>query len=302
MKWQIPAKTFLVGEYAALIDAPAIILTTEPNFELTIKENVSSLIHSNSPAGRFWCEQGQSLNQLEWVDPYHGKGGLGASSAQFIGAYLADCHLKGDLPRDEKLLNNYYQYAWHGQGVKPSGYDVIAQSQHGCVYINNSNKTICCFDWVFKDISFILLHTGNKLATHSHLESAQLLPGFVNLKSIVKQAENAFKVSDSEKLIDAIDAYQRALTELYLVAPTTLEFLKQFKTNKDILAAKGCGALGMDILLLIVSSHKLNTLVDNLRKEQWLVLATSQDLFQGKKLLEMYQIKTSNHYNAADTA
>ncbi|STX52493.1 mevalonate kinase [Legionella busanensis] len=299
MKWQIPAKTFLVGEYAALIDAPAILLTTEPNFELTIKESVSSLIHSNSPAGRFWCEQGRSLNQLDWVDPYHGRGGLGASSAQFIGAYLADCYLKDELPKGENLLKAYYQYAWHGQGVKPSGYDVIAQSQHGCVYIDNSNKTISCFDWIFKDIAFILLHTGNKLATHAHLESAALLPGFENLKPIVKQAGNAFKEGDSEKLINAIDAYQRALTELNLVAPTTLELLKQFKTNNNFLAAKGCGALGMDILLLIVSSHKLKNIVDNLRKEKWLVLATSQDLFQGKKLLELHQIKTSNNYYPA---
>ena len=28
MKWQIPAKTFLLGEYAALAEASAILLTT----------------------------------------------------------------------------------------------------------------------------------------------------------------------------------------------------------------------------------------------------------------------------------
>ncbi|MGQ3889944.1 hypothetical protein ACQUW5_13040 [Legionella sp. CNM-1927-20] len=298
MKWQIPAKTFLVGEYAALMEAPAIVLTTEPNFELTFKENVSSLIHPNSPAGRFWCQQGQSLNQLDWVDPYHGCGGLGASSAQFIGAYLAACYLDKKLPNGEDLLHTYYKYAWNGQGVKPSGYDIIAQVQHGCVYIDSFNKTMNCFDWVFKDISFILLHTGNKLATHYHLESMELSPSFVNFKPLVEQAERAFKECNSEKLITAIDAYQRELTELNLVAPSTLDFLEQFKTNNDILAVKGCGALGMDILLLIVPSNKLSTIVNNLRKEQWLVLATNQDLYRGKNLLELHQFKTIDNCNS----
>ena len=36
MKWRIPAKTFLLGEYAAVAGESAIVLTTSPCFELSL--------------------------------------------------------------------------------------------------------------------------------------------------------------------------------------------------------------------------------------------------------------------------
>lgn len=95
MKWLIPAKTFLLGEYAALAGASAILLTTYPCFELTLtsKNNQLSEIHPKSPAGVWW--QQQHLDHgLIWNDPYTERGGLGASSAQFLASYLASCFLK----------------------------------------------------------------------------------------------------------------------------------------------------------------------------------------------------------------
>ena len=63
MKWFIPAKTFLLGEYAALAEASAIILTTTPCFELSLssKKGLSG-IHPKSPAGLWWQQQ-QCLNK-----------------------------------------------------------------------------------------------------------------------------------------------------------------------------------------------------------------------------------------------
>ncbi|STX50797.1 mevalonate kinase [Legionella busanensis] len=286
MKWQIPAKTFLVGEYAALIQAPAIILTTKPCFELTLEIKEHSLVHPASPAGLFWLKYKKSLNQLHWFDPYKGCGGLGASSAQFIGAYLALCYLENKPLDGHDLLNAYYEHAWNGQGVKPSGYDIIAQAQRGCVYIDRLTKTIHCYDWVFKDISFILLHTGSKVATHCHLQEVKLPSRLTSLKSIVENAQLVFQQGDSHKLITVINSYQQELIALNLVAPTTLELLKFFKADPNILTVKGCGALGMDILLLIVARDKLVSIVNTLKKD-WLVLATSEELYDGEKLFEI---------------
>ncbi len=103
MKWLIPAKTFLLGEYAALAGQSAVLLTTSPCFELSLsKEAGLHGIHPDSPAGRWWKENAQSEVGLQWHDPYQGCGGLGASSAQFLGAYLASMYLqKRDIQQQE---------------------------------------------------------------------------------------------------------------------------------------------------------------------------------------------------------
>src|SRR5262245_43666850 len=94
MKWCIPAKTFLLGEYAAVAGSSAIVLTTSPCFELSLVNSATiQNIHSDSPAGRWWTSQRMTEQGLIWYDPYQEKGGLGASSAQFLAVYLARCHL-----------------------------------------------------------------------------------------------------------------------------------------------------------------------------------------------------------------
>nr|WP_256594408.1 hypothetical protein [Legionella pneumophila] len=66
MKWQIPAKTFLLGEYAAIAGEPAILLTTSPCFTLTLTENAKlEGIHPESPAGLWW----QKINAIPLAYP-----------------------------------------------------------------------------------------------------------------------------------------------------------------------------------------------------------------------------------------
>ena len=49
--WTIPAKTFLMGEYAALAGESALLLTTTPHFELSLTDNPGLHgIHPDSPA------------------------------------------------------------------------------------------------------------------------------------------------------------------------------------------------------------------------------------------------------------
>lgn len=161
MKWSIPAKTFLLGEYAAVMEESAIVLTTSPCFELSLNHHAElSGIHPESPAGQLWQRKKQGDYGLSWFDPYQGRGGLGASSAQFIGAYLACSNSLHASPSADDLLNAYFEYAWNGEGLRPSGYDVLAQAKHGCVYINRRKHIIECYQWAFADIGFILLHSG----------------------------------------------------------------------------------------------------------------------------------------------
>ncbi|MBA3537418.1 MAG: hypothetical protein H0T84_12555 [Tatlockia sp.] len=293
MTFQIPAKTFLLGEYAAIAGASAIILTTIPCFELAFTEDDKMHgIHPDSPAGQWWAHHRISSQGLSWRDPYQGIGGLGASSAQFLGAYLASCKLLHLDPNQKALLDAYYQCSWRGEGLKPSGYDVLAQSQNQCVYINHEQKIIKAYEWPFKDISFLLLHSGQKLATHYHLQNMRLPNSINQLSATVELAHQAFEQADSEKLVEAVSCYEQQLASLGLVASHSQEHVRIFNSQPEVLAAKGCGALGADVLLLIVPSDCLKSKAKNLADEGWTVLATNNDLYAGRALMKNKPHKT----------
>lgn len=279
MKWTIPAKTFLLGEYAALANASALLVTTTPYFALSLeKQREDRNIHPHSPAGLWWQKQNITEYVLSWNDPYHSIGGLGASSAQFIGSYLASCLLKNETPTLDKLLAGYYQCAWNGTGLKPSGYDVIAQTQSGCVYINKERQHISSYPWLFKDLSFFLIHTGIKLATHHHLQQTDLPAQIPQLSTLVDTAKKAFEQGHSELFIQCINDYHHQLARLNLVAEHSLELIGELKKHPEVLAIKGCGALGADIILLITSPAQANSLREKLLNSNKKILATEANV------------------------
>lgn len=284
MKWSIPAKTFLLGEYAAISGHSAIILTTTPCFELTLDDqNQLIQVHADSPAGIWWRNQNTSHKGLLWHDPYFGCGGLGASSAQFLGSYLASCALNHIKPQLTHLLESYDQVSWNNKGLKPSGYDVLAQSQSGCVFINKQRQQISCHDWPFADLSFILLHTGVKLATHHHLKDSALPKPVKRLSNLVDHAMNAFNTTHSHQLIQTINTYHQVLNQYHLVAPHSQQLIKQLlHEHREILAIKGCGALGADVILILLKKTELLSMKKKLTRSNKLILATEEQLTSAK--------------------
>lgn len=286
MKWLIPAKTFLLGEYAAIAEASAIVLTTTPCFELShsAKPNLVG-IHPQSPAGLWWQQQNNLKTGLSWHDPYAGCGGLGASSAQFLASYLASRMLQ-EKPADmNNMLEAYYQSSWTGKGLRPSGYDVIAQSQQGCVYINRQNNIVQCYDWPFHDLSFFLIHTGVKLATHHHLQDTALPDQIDYLSNLVDTAKNAFEQCDSQQLVTCINHYHTKLAELGLAAEHSLHLINKFKSSPEVLAIKGCGALGADIILILTYRNAAPAFHAKLQEENRAILATENLLNFNQPLL-----------------
>ena len=286
-KWIIPAKTFLLGEYAAIAGAPGIVLATSPCFELTLS-NKPGLhgIHPESPAGGWWLKNGQSNIGIQWHDPYQGSGGMGASSAQFLGAYLASKYLQSKKTTQHEMLEAYFEFAWQGEGLRPSGYDVIAQSQAGCVFIDRQNKIYQNLLWPFQNIGFLLLHTKQKLTTHHHLQTMTLPSNVDQLATIVENGKMAFERIDSQGIVDAVNAYQQHLLHRNLVADHSMHYIETFKKKSGVLAAKGCGAMGADVLLLITRSSEQDALAQSLAGQSWQILASNKDLYMGKPLIE----------------
>lgn len=279
MKWDVPAKTFLVGEYSALAGKSAIVLTTSPYFSLSINDSDEPYVfHPDSPAGRWWQQPNRTPVQLSWHDPYFGRGGLGASSAQFVASYLASCYLE-QRPFDRmQLLKAYEACAWSGIGLKPSGYDVIAQSLHGCVYINKEKGVICPYSWPFEKLSFVLVHTGIKLATHEHLQQTTLPHSVERLSAIVESTKHAFEANNEEQLVTTINHYHQELLQSNLVAKHSCHLIEEIKAWSEVLAIKGCGALGADVLLLVCRLEDKLILSQKLQSQRLSLLASEENL------------------------
>lgn len=294
IQFNLPAKTFFVGEYAALYGGPALLVTTTPCFGITwsnkiTRHNESRLrgIHPDSPAGRWWLSSKHHRGILEWQDPYQGRGGLGASSAQFLGAFLASCHCLNQEPQLTDMFNAFQQTCKHEAGILPSGYDVLAQSQNQFVAINRQERVLQTYPWPFADIDFFLVHSGKKIQTHEHLKNIQLHASFIKeLSSIAHQTQMAFINTNSNQLIDSINAYSKSLFTNQLVTENTITSLIAFHECEYISASKGCGALGADVLLLITTRNDAAKLEAKLRDEQKLILATSADIYREKPILK----------------
>jgi mevalonate kinase len=263
---RIPAKTFFLGEYLALFGGPACLALTHTSFSL----DKTKRLHPQSPAQKLWqAKTGQSSN---WglADPYQGKGGLGASGAEFLLAY------QQLYPGDVNLAHLHQAYKDYAK--TGSGYDVLAQTGNGIVIIENQPLSLQSLNWPFAEIGFVLLHTGKKLKTHEHLSSFQdiawsrLIPG-------VEQGCLALLEGDTENFLAAIHKVYQTLLSLNLVATHSQDLLKLCQDRWPILAGKGCGALGADVIALFARRSNIDEIVDNLQSMGLDVLATQADLF-----------------------
>lgn len=285
MTWSIPTKTFLLGEYAALAGYSAIILTSTPCFKLRLSHQTGLHgIHPESPAGKLWARYPRlSHYGLHWEDPYQGLGGLGASSAQFIGVYRANAYLEGQPLDKDALLTVYQDITFDPKGIPPSGYDVLAQSAEQtdntarCVYLNQRTNTYLSYPWPFADIGYILVHTRKKLATHQHLQSLHALKDVEELGQIVDRAQTACDAQESKGFVQAIQDYHQALTKRAWVATHTLTYIQQLQSENDMLALKGCGALGADVILLLVDNSNMANTLQHLSAAGWGIIATNGD-------------------------
>jgi len=260
----VPGKTFLVGEYLALDGGPSIILATEPRFVLRAakrqrRSSAAGRPHSfagASPAGRLYVRHDSDFSgwSFRFEDPHRGAGGLGASSAQFLLMYnwlMKTAALQPDLYDWQRLLEEYRVCAWNGEGHPPSGADVVAQAVGGVCEFDGRRLTARRLEWSFSSLSFSLLRTGVKLATHEHLKRAKDAP-YELLRETVARASRALLERDEKGLVAAVGRYGEILVGAELTAESTLGLLSALKSQvPGVRAAKGCGAMGADVILVL---------------------------------------------------
>lgn len=319
----IPGKTFLVGEYLALAGGPSVVAMTRPCFDFSwspvpkphqeTSKNawVQHGFHADSPAGQLLNQLANGLKSqtptsdsysVTFQDPHFGKGGLGASTAEFIGAWVFEQwvnsgesknhfsrmdfvevlpnHLGEIAPlwnsdrvgsgRFRDLLDRYFMYVKAGSGA-----DLVSQVTGGIAVWDGIQDQMRRFHWPFADLSMALFKTGRKLATHEHLASSvanqrragpesireQGLgstrePGFdtsfeVDMREWVKEAIQSLATSDADRFIASVRGTGRLLAESGRLAAHSQNILDQLSDVSLVRAAKGCGAMGSDVILVL---------------------------------------------------
>lgn len=280
----VPGKSFLAGEYLALKGGPSLVFASKPRFELIAKAGSGQVtgIHPESPAGKLISGNQDFFSRydLSFLDPHGGLGGWGASTAQFLTAFVLNewreaCELETLKSLSvSRLLEAYWKYAWDGEGHRPSGADLIAQYKGSLSLFEKNTGLFGVYGWTFADIDFALIPTGKKLPTHEHLKTLKDFDGS-GIEAAMRRVQSALQSGSSADFVAGIQANSEALSALGFVAPYTKDLCREMLQKPGVLAAKGCGALGADVLLVVFK---------NSEKEHFQNFVTSKDISQGLEI------------------
>lgn len=261
----VPSKTFLWGEYSAINGGHAGVVATTPCFAISkdeIKEKISGDVvskilkfHHESPAGKFleYCKKEFSLNDTECeelkschiYDPHAGQGGFGQSTAELVYVYKK-MRQRIDM-NPQSLWTLYRELA--AQKTSPSGYDLMTQLSPGFNLMNvtGDQLRIESKPWPFTRLSFLLFKTKKKILTHEHLvtlDCEKLRPLSVTSEKISSE----YLQGHQQGFLEGLKTFIQQLKDLDLVCAETLNIIQQIQSVAHVDAAKGCGALGADVV------------------------------------------------------
>ena len=277
----VPSKTFLAGEYLALLGGSSLVVNTSPRFILEVSSSTEPFVNPFHPSSLAGILVEQNLDQLSgkkflFFDPHYGRGGWGRSSAEFalVYSYL-------NLGSVKQMVKDYQFLAKRYTEQSPSGYDVAAQVMGRVAFVYKSLEQYSSYFWQYSDLGFFLVSTGHKLATHEHLRNLNLSQ-IGELTNPVERVVEAFKNSSSQYFVNELNQLAKTLNQLGFVAESTQNLLKEI-SHPSILAKKGCGALGADVLLLVYQKSGLNKLevLKELTALDLKVVASDEALDQG---------------------
>ena len=237
---QIPSKTFVAGEYAVLEGSPALVLGHAPFFHASLGEKS---FHPDSPAGTYLKQQNKNLH-FDFYDPHQGKGGFGGSGAEFVAAYS---FVEGKNSFDSADAWKLWEAFPRSEG---SGMDVLVQSfgagKEAALYsIDQKNRIIQNAPSL--GVSYTLFHTGKKLPTHEHLRTE--LPALDPVKKQLVRLLTSF--GNRQKFCSELNNLGDCLDDLGLLAAHSKAAVQEIRSLPGIWAAKGCGAMGSDVILVL---------------------------------------------------
>ena len=281
-----PGKTFLVGEYAVLAKGPALVLNTAPRFELRVTPGPAEVvgIPAGAPAARWLSERAPLLSDLrvEFVDPFAGAGGMGASGAQFVLVHALTTFLQQSFARalDGPNLKDTWSDYQTLSGDQGSGADILAQTTGGVAEVDMLLTDARPRAWPYPELGFTLVRTHQKIPTHEHLNGL----GREALSLLVPSAQAcvaAFGTAPVEVFIGLLRTFTDTLKDFGLRAAPTGNLVQMFEAESWCLLAKGCGALGADVVLILHPIDARERVRAFLKKTSLSVIATDEHLSHG---------------------
>lgn len=274
---KIPSKTYLLGEYIVLDSGPCLILNTPPCFTVNIHFTQKGQVpkpsfHPQSSAG-LWLQKNAHFfvhAQIDFFDPHQGKGGFGASGAEFLAVYTAQYGIEKNIDWLEKMLESYWGVVEATNGILPSGADLVAQ---GCgsedldpqsdvslpssiIYWHRAKKQLDHLNWSFPDLSYCLIRSGYKCPTHQNIKK---IPNHIvnEMSQVVEEGYKAFQSKNAAHFVDAIKNYADWMKKEGCLFTKTEEMIQFLYRSGFIEVAKGCGALGADVILVLLRPEKM---------------------------------------------
>ncbi len=243
---EVPSKVFLIGEYAVLHGAPAVVAACGPRFEARLAESFG--VHRESPAGR-WL----GARPLEFRDPHEGRGGFGASSAQFAAAFFA--YPEAALPSWQSAWLSY-RSLHSDRALKPSGADLAVQWVGGIqrFSITSDGRAEMSAVGHHVDLSGISVFSaahqpGRKIVTHEHLESAAFKKEN-DLRDVIQSSLEALERESPKEFAQTLTRYAQILSAMGLEHEAARADREAFLSLPGVLGAKGCGAMLADALVI----------------------------------------------------
>lgn len=263
---RIPAKTFLVGEYAVLDPrGQALVLTHEPCFEVR-PAITKKRFHPESPAGLYQSRHARAQSQFEFLDPFAGLGGFGASTAEFLAVQ--------EKPWSKETFLEYRELT----GGRPSGADLGAQMLEGIVLSEPGRAEFTSYDWPFEEMSLLWFRTQGKVKTHEHLNALKEANLSV-LADLSEKCIEAFLAHMPEPFLENVNAFAGALNQMNLQNEGATLLRARFMKTRGVLAAKGCGALGADVFLVLCEKAAKRQIQSEIESLGFLKPFSENDLF-----------------------
>ena len=276
MSLKVPGKIFIAGEYAALKGLPALTVAVNPCFEFQQKSSGAMPFHPASPAGL----QNKNLKGL-FLDPYNGIGGMGRSTAEYLAAAAQSLDLKQNWN-----VWKAYRTLLATEHNTPSGVDLLTQLKGGYCLSETAIEKLESVSWSFKNLDWVAVITGNKVKTHEHLAKPLNLDWQL-VEKLNRQVTEAFEAQDEDNFVAAFKAWREFLLANELEVPATTELIEFFMEIPGVMAAKGCGALGSDVVFVLFEKDSAQFLENCLpfwNEDQ--VIRSSQVCYEGLTLTE----------------
>lgn len=277
----IPGKTFLVGEYSALVGGSVLGLATGPGFQINYSSHTTAVqdFSMNSPAGLYVKDHSSQFENLkiDIVDGFAPHGGFGKSTAEFLSVEIK-LGTKTTSKNFEAVREKYVRYS-QKSGAEVSGLDLAIQYFGGVTHFDSQSEHYGSGPWAYPDHDFLLVSTGHKVKTHEHIQTLSK-PTLLELKPIAQEAIASY-FKDISEFIAALKIWSSHLEQLGFLTKESKELKSKLESDPDILCVKPCGAMGADVLFVLCEKEKSQALQKKIHDMKLKIQATSKDLMAG---------------------